>query len=151
MLDEPLSNIDLENYASKLKLPLVGVFNKDQLPRIQVGSYYINMQDADDGPGTHWVLLKIIDKKNVFYFDSFGAPPPQEVLDFVKVSIPYSNRIIQDIDSDKCGYYVLACDDYMSHIKRKDMREQFDDFLNMFVYDSKRNDNILKDYLKTKI
>jgi len=142
---EALTNLDLENYAKKLELPLIGVYSKDKLPSLQVGSYYINMQNSTDGDGTHWVLLKIFDDKHALYFDSFGIYPPKNITDRIK-NVPYSNREIQDIHSDVCGYYVLACDKYMSTIKRKSMLEQFDDFLNMFR-DTKHNDKILKDYL----
>ena len=38
--DKPLSNYDLEELAHKYKLPLIGVFSKDELPdKLQVGSY----------------------------------------------------------------------------------------------------------------
>jgi hypothetical protein len=50
MEDKPLSNFDLEEYARKYKLPLIGVYSKDELPdKLQVGSYYVNMQNAADG------------------------------------------------------------------------------------------------------
>ena len=55
-----LSNFDLEELCQKLDLPLIGVYNKDQLPyQREVGSYYINMENHDAGEGTHWVLAKI--------------------------------------------------------------------------------------------
>ena len=149
--DEALSNFDLEDLAKKYKLPLVGVYSKDELPKqIQVGSYYVNMQDSTEGQGSHWVLVKIFDRKNALYFDSFGQPLPLQVLDFLKhyKPVPYSNRHIQNIDSSRCGLYVVACDRYMNKVMRKNMVEQFDDFLNLFTADTKKNDGILVDYLK---
>lgn len=149
--DEAISNFDLEDLAKKYKLPLIGIYSKDELPKkIQVGSYIVNMQDSTDGNGTHWCLIKIFDKKNALYFDSFGQPLPLEVLDFLKhyKPIPYSNRHIQNIDSSRCGLYCIACDRYMNKVMRRQMLEQFDDFLNMFVADTKKNDEILVDYLK---
>jgi hypothetical protein len=149
--DEAISNFDLEDLAKKYKLPLIGIYSKDELPKkIQVGSYIVNMQDSTDGNGTHWVLIKIFDKKNALYFDSFGQPLPLEVLDFLKhyKPIPYSNRHIQNIDSSRCGLYCIACDRYMNKVMRRQMLEQFDDFLNMFVANTKKNDEILVDYLK---
>ena len=149
--DEATSNFDLEELAQKYKLPLVGVYSKDELPKqIQVGSYYVNLQDSTDGNGSHWVLVKIFDRKNALYFDSFGQPLPLQVLDFLKhyKPVPYSNRHIQNIDSSRCGLYVVACDRYMNKVMRKNMVEQFDDFLNLFTADTKKNDNILVDYLK---
>ena len=61
-----MTNVDLENMADKLGLPIVGVFSKDELigddkaPR-QIGSYYINMQDSTEGNGTHWIFAKIFE------------------------------------------------------------------------------------------
>ena len=149
--DEQTSNFDLEDLSQKYNLPLVGVYSKDELPKqIQVGSYIINLQDSTEGQGSHWCLIKIFDKKNALYFDSFGQPLPLEVLHFLRhyKPVPYSNRQIQNIDSSRCGLYCIACDRYMSTIKRRNMLEQFDDFLNMFTGDTKKNDAILVDYLK---
>ena len=72
-----MTNVDLENMADKLGLPIVGVFSKDELigddkaPR-QIGSYYINMQDSTEGNGTHWIFAKIFESGHGLYFDSFG-------------------------------------------------------------------------------
>jgi hypothetical protein len=149
--DEETSNFDLEDLAKKYKLPLVGIYSKDELPeRVKVGSYIINLQDSTDGNGTHWVLAKIFDKKNALYFDSFGQALPLEVLHFLRhyKPVPYSNRHIQNIDSSRCGLYCIAFDRYMNTVRRRSMLEQFDDFLNMFTADTKKNDKILVDYLK---
>ena len=150
--DEETSNFDLEVLAKKYDLPLVGIYSKDELPeRVKIGSYIVNLQDSTDGNGTHWILAKIFDKKNALYFDSFGQPLPLEVLHFLRhyKPVPYSNRQIQNIDSSRCGLYCIACDRYMSTVKRKKMLEQYDDFLNMFTADTKKNDAILVDYLQT--
>jgi len=149
MTDYTTSSTDLERTAQILKLPLVGVFSKDTLPdRCYVGSYIINMEDSDVGNGTHWVLLKIFPTKEVIYFDSFGLPFPEQIKDFVKGKIAISNREIQHIDATTCGYFCLACDDYMTHQKQhRPIYERYDDFLNIFKGDTKNNDEILLDYL----
>ena len=149
--NEETSNFDLEDLAKKYDLPLVGIYSKDELPKkIQVGSYIVNLQDSTDGNGSHWCLIKIFDRKNALYFDSFGMPLPLEVIHFLRhyKPVPYSNRQIQNIDSSRCGLYCIACDRYMSTIRRKNMLEQYDDFLNLFTADTKKNDKILLDYLK---
>jgi hypothetical protein len=149
--NDATSNIDLEDMAGRLKLNLVGVYSKDELPdKIQVGSYIINLQDSTEGNGTHWTLIMVFDRKNALYFDAFGQIFPKEVGTFLKnyKPIPYSNRIIQDVDSNRCGLYCIACMHYMSRIRRKEMLEQYDDFLNMFRGNPKQNDKILVDYLK---
>jgi len=106
------------------------------------------MENSDAGNGTHWVLLKIFPSKEVIYFDSFGLPFPQQIKDFVKGKIATSNREIQDIDATTCGYFCLACDDYMTHQnQRRPIFERYDDFLNIFKADTKKNDAMLLDYL----
>jgi hypothetical protein len=149
MDDYTTSSTDLERTAQMLKLPLVGVYSKDTLPdRCYVGSYIINMENSDVGNGTHWVLLKIFPTKEVIYFDSFGLSPPQQIKDFIKGTIASSNRQIQDIDATTCGYYCLVCDHYMTYRnKRRPIYERFDDFLNLFKSNTKKNDELLIDYL----
>ncbi len=69
----PISNFDT---IDKLKaVPgFHGVYSKDDLAAIKppsaVSSCVINIQDFNDGSGTHWVAVY-----NNNYFDSFGLPP----------------------------------------------------------------------------
>jgi len=148
-MDYTTSSTQLEQIAQKLKLPLVGVYSKDNLPdRCYVGSFIINMENSDVGNGTHWVMLRIFPTKEVIYFDSFGLSPPPLIKDFVKGKIAISNREIQDIDATTCGYYCLACDDYLTHQKQhRPIYERFDDFLNVWASNTKKNDEILINYL----
>jgi len=150
MKDYTSSSTQLEQIAKTLKLPLIGVYSKDNLPtRCEVGSYIINLENSDVGNGAHWTCLKVFPTKEVIYFDSFGLPPPPTVKDFVKCKIATSNRQIQDIDATTCGYYCIMCDDYMSHQKQhRPIYERFDDLLNIFKSDTKKNDEILLDYLR---
>jgi hypothetical protein len=149
-MDYTSSSTDLERTAQILKLPLIGVFSKDKLPnRCYVGSYIINLENSDVGNGTHWVLLKIFPSKEVLYFDSFGLSVPPLIKDFIKGKIATSTRQIQDIDATTCGYYCIACDDYMTYQnKHRPIYERYDDFLNIFKADTKKNDKILLDYLR---
>jgi hypothetical protein len=148
-----LSNVDIEDICQNLKLPLVGVFSKDRLPdKPYVGSYYINMENYDAGNGTHWVFARIFPSGEAIYFDSFGVKSPTEVETYLKPFRPFAtnNRQIQDIQSDKCGLYCVACDYYFDYYAKpkEDIYESFDDFLNMWSKDTIRNDKILKEYLK---
>ena len=100
-----LTNFDIERVSKQLELPIVGVFSKDELLGInhEVGSYYINIQSAKDGNGTHWVLAKIYcdeDREEnkvraegdkiceALYFDPFGIDMPKEVRAFLKPYAP---------------------------------------------------------------
>jgi len=141
-----LTNIDLENMAHKLNLPIVGVFSKDELPRgktpRQVGSYYINMEDSDKGHGTHWIFAKVFESGHGIYFDSFGFPAPIAVQEFLKPFTPYkfSNRDIQDYYSKNCGRYCLCADYHIPHY------DDYDHFLEVWSDDKPKNDKILNDF-----
>ena len=147
-----LSNIEIEEIADELKLPIVGVFSKDKLPEKRyIGSYYINLQNEDDGNGTHWVFFRIFPNQKAIFFDSFGLPCPEEVKTFLEPfsPIPYSNRQIQHIKSQYCGWFCIACDYYFQYDVKKgeDIEDLFDDFLNIFSFNTSTNDRILKEYL----
>lgn len=151
-----LSSLDIEEICYNLDLPIIGVFSKNQLPqKHQVGSYYINMEDFEDGNGTHWVMCKIFKDGNALYFDSFGMREPIEVSDFLKPFKPYAynHRVIQDLTSIRCGLFCIACDLYMQkhYNKNKDFGDNYDDFINLFSANKKSNDKILNELLKNKL
>ena len=149
-----ISNFEIEDIAHKHKLPIVGVFSKDELPaKRKVGSYYINLQSSDDGNGTHWTFCRIFENGKAIYFDSFGAPMPQEVAKFLSIFKPIAtnNRQIQDLHSEMCGWFCLALDYFFTYdAKSKDHIEEYDDFLNIWSFKPKLNDKILDDYLENK-
>ena len=147
-----LSNFDLEEMGNKEGLDLIGVFSKNRLPNERVaGSYIINLQDYEDGGGTHWVCCKIIANRKCCYFDPFGFSMPEEVSEFLKPFKPIatSNRTIQDVKSIKCGYFCLAFIKYFNdfNVKKNDVYEAFDDWLNCFSNNAKTNDKIVMEML----
>jgi hypothetical protein len=148
-----LSNIELENMAEKDGLDLIGVFSKDRLPvERRVGSYIINLQDYDDGSGSHWGSFKIFENGKACYFDSFGTIPPKDVDDFLKIFKPsaWNNRHIQAVKSENCGRFCLLFIKYFNDFdtKKNDVFEAYDDFLNIFSNDVNKNDKILFELLK---
>ena len=58
------------------------VISRDEIPtkvkNIPGQCFIINLDDTE-GPGTHWVAVKIT-ADFVNYFDSFGMQPPQELV-----------------------------------------------------------------------
>jgi len=147
-----LTNIDLEQYAERENFDLIGVFSKDKLPKQRIsGSYIVNLQNYDDGNGTHWVCFKIFNNGDTCYFDPFGLPMPIHVCEFLKPFKPIcqSNRDIQDTKSDKCGYFCLAFIKHFDDFDEKlDVYEAFDDWLNCFSINTKVNDKIVMELLK---
>jgi len=126
---------------------------KDQLPvKIKDGNYIINLQSSTQGDGTHWTAL-IIRNDTGLYFDSFGAPPSTEIIDFVKkrkrIHLAFNNEIIQDLKSSNCGYYCLALILYVKHHRSITLVQSAEDFTKLFMDDTKKNDAILRDFFKS--
>jgi len=146
-----LNDTQIRNFFEDCDLPLVDIVCKDRLPdKKYIGDYVVNMEDEEDGNGTHWVFCKITEGKPSIYFDSFGVYPPEDVKKFLKpLKIMFNERQIQDIKSDMCGYYCSALAYYLKYDAdhSKTMEDNFYDFLSMFCDDTKKNDKILKEYL----
>lgn len=102
-----LSDQDLFNIAKYNKLPLLGVYQKDMLPKkLKKGYYIINLEASYKGNGTHWTVLYY--NPNVsLYFDSYGFGPPKEIEQAIGSYI-YSQMDIQDIKSSSCGFYCIS-------------------------------------------
>ncbi len=151
-----ITNFQLAEHCHRLGIPLVGIFNKDNLPKQRVqGSYILNLQDdldhnGNDQPGTHWTAF-IIDGKQACYCDSFGFNAPAEVQHFLKPFRPYpwSHKQIQNPSSEICGYYVLYFLWWMNRHKHfKNMATRLEKFLNQFSEDYTKNKTLLEKYIK---
>lgn len=136
-----LSNFDILKILDKKNIPINGVFSKDRLPSLKKGFYVINIQNSDEGSGTHWTCLLYDNDDENIYFDSFGFPAPMEVQQHLKSYI-YNDKQIQNLDSTACGYYVISFIKYMHNKKNK--LESFNKFLNIFKTNKLHNDVILK-------
>ena len=112
ILDEPLSNFDIERIVNNLGMANLfgGCFLKNELPKNVSAKYYIvNLDDSHTNKGgTHWTLLVIRDSRRAIYFDSFGMPPPNEVVKFLgDRQIIYSSNEMQNVNSVLCGYFCI--------------------------------------------
>jgi hypothetical protein len=106
--NKPLSNIELMEASRKLKIPnFRGVYLRDTLPmkpkRNECG--ILNL-DSSIGRGTHWVAWH---KKgqNKYYFDSYGLPPPNEMLKYLQKGVLYNTEQVQQSDQVFCGHLCL--------------------------------------------
>ena len=147
-----LSNFDLEDISKTYNVPLVSVCMKDELPnKVVNGNYIINLESSTAGQGTHWCSL-IIKNDDAYFQDSFGAPPSQEIINFIKkrkgCKLAFNNFIIQDLKSDFCGYYCIALLIYMKkHLTNsKSLIDVANNFVNGFFDDTKENNEILKSF-----
>lgn len=137
-----LTNVDLEERATRLNLPLVGVFARDTITGPpNKGAYLINL-DLSTGSGTHWVAMADTPTK-LYYFDSFGFPPPLSVMNYAgRREIEYCAAHLQNINSGVCGSFCLA---FLYHIFQR--RGTLQSFIHLFSQDETENRKILQAYL----
>ena len=107
-IDLTLSENQIWDIARGNKIQLAGIFSKDKLPAKGTcqGKYVINLQSSTDGNGTHWVALHMPDKTHGKYFDSFGLPPPEEVL-AICPDCEHNKTRYQALKSDACGWFCI--------------------------------------------
>jgi hypothetical protein len=144
-----LTNFDLEKIAKNYDVKIIGIYSKNELDNLQIenGNYIINL---DDDIGSHWTALNINKNKGI-YFDSFGCVPPENVISFVKqrknIKLGFNNSIIQDLQSEKCGFFAIAFLLFLNRSKNKDIYKTTNDFIELFKDNTLENDEILKKYL----
>jgi hypothetical protein len=147
-----LSNRELLEMAKYYKIRVNSLSLKNELPaKIELGFSIYNLDSADklgNATGTHWTG-SFCDAKRCCYFDSFGAPCPNEIDRFIKKRFStygINNWIIQDPKSENCGFFVLAYSIFMTHLYKGDIYRGANEFVNLFVEDTKENDRILKSF-----
>ena len=147
------SNVQLIELGKFYKLNLYPPICKNELEGMvpMDMSYIINLQDSDDGGGTHWVSLKVLGNQ-ACYFDSFGCVPPPIVSAFVKrrrgCKMVYNRFIIQDLKSERCGLFALACLLYLATHKNDDLFFNYNNFINGFDENTLINDMVLKSFYR---
>ena len=91
-----LTNIELEKYASELKIPhFRGVYMKDTLPtrppqKTECG--IVNMNKMSQA-GSHWVCYAKFPHSVSIYFDSFGQNVLEEVKRYLKTEREFKNNL----------------------------------------------------------
>ena len=162
-----LSDKEIYDIADQMNITcLQGCFYKDKLKyeRFQPNKgYIINLQNSQDGNGTHFTLL--YSQKNMhtnhveyFYFDSTSGSVPEEVKSWTKqCKIPYNNKNIQGIYyNSSCGWFCLACLYMLSTYKNRlhDLYMDAEYFLGLFhddlnqKFDLFNNEKILKRFFQ---
>ena len=93
--NEATFNVKMKEILDILKLNSTGIYMRDD--KFTTTSGIFNLHPTK---GTHWVMFV-----NEFYFDSYGSPPPTNILNHIKKGI-YSEYQIQTDDS-YCAAYCL--------------------------------------------
>ena len=140
-----LSNFDIINLIKDYKIDYCfgGIYSKDLLPQDlkRTKFYIVNMQDHDEGNGTHWVVFYYNNPLTSIYFDSFGFVAPLQVENRIKPYI-FNDAEVQDYNSSACGYFCIAFLKFLHN--KQDKQEPYKAFLKLFKNENVKNDKILQ-------
>jgi len=140
-----LSNYDLEAIIENYNINIpIKVSAMNELDKSYTGGI-VNYQDTDE-TGTHWVAYAIKGKE-FLYFDSFGMPPPKEIIKFANnIRISMNDGQLQDINSVLCGWY---CVHFLIHILG--LGWKYSKYLSEFNPDDQmENEKLISDFFKLK-
>ena len=105
----PLTIIDIDKYAKQMGIKnFRGCYMRDELKNTKIyktecGILNLNLSNE---PGSHWTCW-YRNKNKKYYFDSFGLPPPQELVTYLKSPILYSTFQLQGLHDQNCGKWCL--------------------------------------------
>lgn len=139
-----LNNFDIIQLCYKYNIPLNGIYRRNEI--IKGKSNYltvVNSAIGNDNNG-HWFAYIYNNKKKIIYYiDSYGVEPFQEVIDLFKgYKIIYSKIQIQSFDSNICGWVVILFALYYFNYKNKD--KAIIHFNSLFTPNYKNNEKIVK-------
>ncbi len=103
------NNFQLKHYAKSLGIKNFKCLMRDELKDLKLPiSIIINLHKSTQ-PGVHWSMIYALDFNTVYFFDSYGLPPPKEVKNFLS---PFLNRYystfqLQRGDERFCGQISL--------------------------------------------
>ena len=168
-----LTDTQITDLCTKMRIPLGGVFFKDELPsKLEMNKgYFINMEDSVDeegneNDGSHWCFTQIRkypnDKMEAIYFDPYGQPPAENVKNVIKRTtghngVPHTEKDVQSLMNNACGFFCCAFAHYInaSGYRSNDLYTDVSDFMEMFddlnkSVDFKKNEFILKHFFRAE-
>lgn len=115
-----MNNFQLIEFIDKndvLKRHFETVCSSDTIPKMSKKQAFciVNLSKRNE-EGTHWVLL-FKRKSSLFYFDTFGRPPPEGPIrdycfnHFAKTQ--FNKTVQQDVNSVSCGPFCLLAAEIM--------------------------------------
>ena len=106
----PMSNYDLLKWCKYLNIPINNVLSRDESsPHNHMQALFIYNLEPSYMSGSHWIATYV---KNgiINYFDSFGMPPFQEIVNHAKrknMTLLHQSDQIQNLLTTTCGYFCL--------------------------------------------
>ena len=146
-----LSNFELLDMGKTYKVKIDEVLFKNDIKQIKIKqnmNVIVNLQsNSQTAKGTHWTLF-LKRGKDTLFWDSFGGITPPDIIQYSKAYVKGNNAYtIQDLKSDRCGSFCFALLHFLSRNKGK-LFPLVNEFVNFFEDDTKKNDNILRDYFE---
>ena len=140
-----MSNFDLLEWCQYLQIPIKNVLSRDQtVPHDHKLAIFIYNLEPSYMGGSHWISTYA--KDNVInYFDSFGLPPFQEMVNHAKkknLTLLHQNQQIQNLYSNTCGYFCL----YFLNEMNKGV--DYLDLLQVFSSDTYKNEEFIEKYFR---
>ena len=146
-MSNALSNLEIIDIIKNRNLEkhFGGVYSKDQLRELIKDKFYIvNLQDHDEGNGSHWVAFYYNYPSTSIYFDSYGFIAPRDVQKRITPYI-FNDKDIQDFNSSACGFYCIAFIKFLHD--KTDKEQMYNTFLKLFKLETIKNDKILQELL----
>ena len=142
----PMSNHDLMKWCKYLNIPINDVLSRDEnVPHNHKQALFIYNLEPAYMSGSHWVATYV--KDNVInYFDSFGMPPFQEIVNHAKkknLTLLHQNNQIQNIQTTTCGYFCLY------FLNEMNKGNSYYDLLQVFdINDTMKNERFIEYYFR---
>ena len=141
-----MSNYDLLDWCKYLNIPINNVLSRDESsPHNHKQALFIYNLEPSYMSGSHWVATYV---KNgiINYFDSFGMPPFQEIVNHAKrknMTLLHQSDQIQNLLTTTCGYFCLYFLNEMSKGR------SYYDLLKVFnSHNTMENEKCIENYFK---
>ena len=105
-----MSNFDLLKWCKYLNIPIKNILSRDEtIPHNHIHTLFIYNLEPSYMSGSHWVAT-YIKNGTINYFNSFGMPPFQELVNHAKkknITLLHQSDQIQNLLTTTCGYFCL--------------------------------------------
>ena len=141
-----MSNHDLLEWCRYLNIPIKDVLSRDQtVPNNHRQALFIYNLEPTYMSASHWVATFVKDGV-IKYFDGFGMPPFQEMLNHARsknLTLLHQNNQIQNIKTTACGCSCLYfLNDMSKGTTCYDLLRVFD------IHDTMKNEQFVEKYFK---
>ena len=141
-----MGNHDLLDWCRYLKIPINNVLSLDEKDKHKhkLVIFIYNLEPSYMS-GSPWVAT-YVKNKMIDYFDSFGMPPFQEIVDHAKkqnLRLIHQSDQLQNIKTTTCSYFCLY------FLNETNKGNSYFDLLKVFeIHDTLNNEQFIEKYFK---